>query len=193
MPGPSEKMSTGASVAKKLAVVAIFSALIAIGTIISIPLPQPLYELTWSPAIILALAVLVDSATAFDATAIGSFVGEAINVGFRGGSPIYPFGIVWARAPEVFIVAWAKQRGTKTLVLAMVAATVFETTAFFLSDWAFYTFGLFQYGSPMDVTSAFWAASIDFATLLDLAFIPVALVLIRAARPAFGRLGFAQA
>lgn len=193
MLGPSAETHTGLSAAKKLAVVAIFSALIAIGTIISIPLPQPLYELTWSPAIILALAVLVDSATAFDATAIGSFVGEAVNIGFRGGSPIYPFGIVWARAPEVFIVAWAKGKGARTLVLAMAAATIFETMAFFLSDWAFYAFGLFQYGSPTDVASAFWVASVDFGTLLDLAFIPVALVLIRAARPAFRRIGFNQA
>jgi hypothetical protein len=177
---------------KSLAVVGIFSALIAVGTIISIPLPYPLYELTWSPAIILALAVLVDSVTAFDATAIGSFVGEAINVGFRGGSPIYPFGIVWARAPEVFIVAWARQKGTRALVVAMVGATVFETLAFFFSDWAFYTYGLFQYGSPTDVATAFTFASIDFGTLLDLAFIPVAFVLIRAARPAFRRLGFGQ-
>jgi hypothetical protein len=133
---------------KSLAVVGIFSALIAVGTIISIPLPYPLYELTWSPAIILALAVLVDSVTAFDATAIGSFVGEAINVGFRGGSPIYPFGIVWARAPEVFIVAWARQKGTRALVVAMVGATVFETLAFFFSDWHSTLMGSSNTGRP---------------------------------------------
>ena len=173
-----------------LAVVAIFSALIALGTVLSIPLPYPLFEITWSPAIYFTLAVLVDSATAFDATAIGGFIGEAINISLRGGSPIYPFGMVWARGPEVFIIAWAKNRGRKTLVLAMAAATVFETLAFFFPDWIFYTYGLFQYGSPTTVSLAFGYAAYDFATLVDMAYIPVALILINAARPAFRRLGF---
>ena len=179
-----------------LAVVAVFSALVALGTILSIPLPPPLYEITWAPAIYLALAVLVDPTTAFGATAIGGFIGEAFNVAFRGGgSPIYPFGIVWARGPEVFIVAWAKKKGPKVLVLAMIAATVFETLAFFVSDWAFYNYGLFGYvcsnGSPCtNVIDAYALASADFFTMVDLAFIPVALVLIRAARPSFRRLGF---
>lgn len=179
------------SLAVSLAVVVVFSALIAVATILSIPLPAPLYELTWSPPIYLALATLADAYTAFEATALGSFLGEAFNVAFRGGgSPIYPFGMIWARGPEVFIVAWAKRKGTKTLLLAMVAATAFETLAFFFSDWAFYFYGLFQYGSPTTLAAAFGLASIDFATMLDLAFIPVALVLIKAARPAFQRLGY---
>jgi hypothetical protein len=181
---------------KTLAVVAVFSALIALGTILSIPLPPPLYEITWSPPIYLALAALVDSATAFDATAIGGFIGEAFNVAYRGGgSPIYPFGIVWARGPEVFIVAWAKRRGTRALVIAMIGATVFETLAFFLSDWAFYNYGLFGYvcsnGSVCtNAFAAFGLASTDFFTMVDVAFIPVALLLIKAARPSFRRLGF---
>jgi hypothetical protein len=173
-----------------LGVVAVFSALIALGTVLSIPLPPPLFEITWSPPILFALAVMVDSTSAFGATAIGGFMGEAINIGLRGGSPIYPFGMVWARGPEVFIVAWAKRKGTRALALAMAAATVFETLAFFFPDWAFYAYGLFQYGSPVDVASAFWLAAYDFGTLLDLAYIPVAFLLIRAARPAFKRLGY---
>jgi hypothetical protein len=183
---------------RTLAIVAVFSALIALGTILSIPLPPPLYEITWAPPIYLALAVLVDSATAFDATAMGGFIGEAFNVAFRGGgSPIYPFGMVWARGPEVFIVAWAKRRGTKTLVIAMVAATVFETLAFFFSDWAFYNYGLFGYvcqtasgAQCASVYDSYGLASADFFTLVDIAFIPVALALIRAAKPYFRRLGF---
>ena len=173
-----------------LAVIAIFSALITVGTVVAIPLPFPLYEITFAPPIYLALAAMVDTATAFDATAIGGFLGEAINIGFRGGSPIYPFGMVWARAPEVFIVAWARSRGERTLAWAMAAATVFETLAFFFPDWAFYVYGLFQYGSPTDVTTGFLYAAPDFGTLVDLAFIPVAILIIRRARPTFRRLGY---
>ncbi|MDG6898249.1 MAG: hypothetical protein JRN24_00780 [Nitrososphaerota archaeon] len=175
----------------RIAVLGAFSALIALGTLLSIPLPPPLFEITWAPAVYLALAVLVDRKTAFSATAIGGFLGEAYNVAYRaGGSPIYPFGMIWARAPEVLIVAWAAQRGNKTLARAMAAATIFETLAFFFPDWLFYVYGLFGYGSPTDIVTGFLYASPDFFTMVDLLFIPVAFALIRAARPAFLRLGF---
>ena len=173
-----------------LAVIAVFSALITVGTVVAIPLPFPLYEITFSPPIYLALAAMVDSSTAFDATAIGGFLGEALNISFRGGSPIYPFGMVWARAPEAFIVAWARNKGERTLAWAMAGATLFETLAFFFPDWGFYVYGLFQYGSPTNVTTAFIYAAPDFGTLVDLAFIPVAILIIRRARPAFRRLGY---
>jgi hypothetical protein len=186
--GSSAEVRPGRSV--KVAVVAVFSALIAAGTILSVPLPPPVYEITWSPAVYLSLAALVDSWTAFDATAIGGFIGEAFNVAYKGGgSPIYPFGMVWARGPEVFIVAWARTKGPRALALAMAGATVFETLAFFFPDWAFYSYGLFSYSVPAGSTPL-GLASFDFATLLDLVYIPVALLIIRQARPAFRRLGF---
>jgi uncharacterized membrane protein len=189
-PGAAEPKVRRPTRSTALAVIAVFSALITVGTVAAIPLPYPLYEITLSPPIYLALAVMVDTSTAFDATVIGGFLGEAINISFRGGSPIYPFGMVWARGPEVFIVAWARSRGERTLAWAMAAATVFETLAFFFPDWLFYLYGLFQYGSPTDVWSAFGYAAFDFGTLLDLAFIPVAILIIRRARPAFRRLGY---
>lgn len=173
-----------------LAVTAVFAALIAVGTMLAIPLPRPLAELTLAPAIYLAMASITDSWTAFSAIAIGSFIGETLNGVVYGYPIIYSFGIVWARAPEAFIVGWAKNKGTRVLVFAMVVATVFETLGFFFPDWAFYTYGLFQYGTPMSVAKGFAVAAPDFWTMLDLAFIPVALVIIRAARPAFKRLGF---
>ncbi len=173
-----------------LAVTAVFSALIAVGTMVIIPLPRPLAEITVAPAIYLALAVLSDKWTAFNATAIGSFIGESVNGVLYGDPLIYSFGMVWARAPEVLIVAWARNKGVKTLAFAMAAATVFETLAFFFPDWAFYLYGLFQYGSPTDVTSAFLTASADFGTMADLVFIPLAILIINRARPAFRRLGF---
>lgn len=175
---------------KKLAVIAAFAALIAVTTFFSIPMPFPLGEITAAPAIYLALAVMTDTGTSVTATAIGSFLGEAMGVVTKGFSPIYPLGIVWARAPEAWIVGRVRKRGTRGIVVAMIVATVFETLAFFFPDWLFYTYGLFQYGSPTDLTTAFWAASFDFGTLVDMAFIPVALGIIRAAGPAFRRLGF---
>ena len=138
---------------------------------------------------------MTDRWTAFNAIAIGSFIGETLNGSPYGYPLIYSFGIVWARATEAFIIYWARNRGTKVLVAAMVVATLFETLAFFFSDWAFYAYGLFGYvcsnGSVCtNVWDAYGLASLDFLTMLDLIFIPLALVLILATRPAFKRLGF---
>jgi hypothetical protein len=174
----------------RLALVAVFSAVIAVCTMIAIPLPPPLFEITLAPAVYLALAVVGDKWDAFAATAIGGFVGELFNISTRGGSPIYPFGMVWARAPEVLIIAWAANRGRRTLALSMVAATAYETFAFLISDWLFYTYGLFQYGSPTTLYAGLLSALPDLATFADLAFIPVAFAIIAAAGPTFRRLGY---
>jgi hypothetical protein len=174
-----------------LAVVIVFSALIAISTFLSIKLPfPPLGEITWAPPIYMALAVLAGPLVGAEATAIGSFIGESLNVAWFGWPAIYAPGIVWARAPEALIIGWARKRGTKTLVASMVLATVFETLAFFFPDGLFYTYGVFGYGSPVSLSKGFATALPDFLTLLDLAFIPVAFLLIHAARPSFRRLGF---
>jgi len=173
-----------------LAVVIVFSALIAISTFLSIKLPEPLGEITWAPPIYMALTVLAGPLVGAEATAIGSFIGESLNVAWFGWPAIYAPGIVWARAPEALIIGWARKKGTKTLVASMVLATVFETLGFFFPDWLFYTYGVFGYGSPVSVSKGFIAASPDFLTLLDLVFIPLAFLLVRAARPSFRRLGF---
>jgi uncharacterized membrane protein len=176
----------------RLATTAVFSALIAVCTsVLSIHLPAPLYEITTAPAVYFALSALSDKWTAFSATAIGGFIGETYNVAFfGGGSPIYPFGMIWARAPEALIIAWAAKKGTKWLAVSMVIATVYETIAFYIPDSLFYAYGLFQYGSPAGLTGGFATAWTDVFTLLDAAYIPVALGIIYAARPAFRRLGF---
>lgn len=175
---------------KRLALVAVFSAVVAVCTIIAVPLPKPVFEITLAPAIYFALAVLVDRWDAFWATAIGGFVGEFFNVATRGGLPIYPFGMVWARAPEVLIIAWAAKRGNRALALGMAVATVYETVAFLVPDWLFYTYGLFGYGSPTTVYAGLVYALADLATLADMAFIPVAFAIIAAAGPTFRRLGY---
>jgi hypothetical protein len=73
----------------------------------------------------------------------------------------------------------------------MVLATIFETVAFLLPDWAFYTYGLFGYGSPVDVTTGFYTALPDLATLVDIIYIPIVLMIVRFASDPFKRLGLA--
>ncbi|HVC26658.1 MAG TPA: hypothetical protein VND40_00715 [Nitrososphaerales archaeon] len=175
---------------RRLAFIAVFSAVIAVCTIVSIPLPKPVFEITLAPAVYFALAALTDKWDAFSATAIGGFVGELFNITTRGGLPIYPFGMVWARAPEVLIIAWAANKGNRALALAMAAATVYETFAFLVPDWLFYSFGLFGYGSPTTLYAGLILAVPDLATFADLAFIPIAFAIIAGAGPTFRRLGY---
>jgi hypothetical protein len=197
--GGQPKTSKPRSPKVTLAVIAIFAALIALLTsIFSIPLPPPVYEITLAPAVYLALAAMVDPYTSGAAIGLGSFIGEAYNIATKpNGSPIYPFGMLWARVPEAFIVWWARDKGRGVLIMAMIAATMFETIAFFLSDWAFYYYGVFSYSTiggfgPGDLVASFTAAASDILTIVDIAFIPVALAIIREAKPAFARLGFTQ-
>lgn len=173
-----------------LSTVIVFSALIAFATVFSIPAPQPLGEITWAPPIYLALSILGGPWVGFGATAIGSFLGEAINIPLKGFPPIYALGIIWARAPEALMVGWARNKGWKMIGLVMVLATVYETLAFFFPDWAFYSFGLFYGSGSTGLWPGFSAALPDLLTIVDLVFIPVAFGLVRAAVPAFKRLGF---
>jgi uncharacterized membrane protein len=175
---------------KRLGLISVFAASIAISTILVIPLPPPLYEITWSPPIYMALSVLAGPWPALVATALGSFIGESYNIAARGGPPIFIAGIVWARAPEALIIGWARRKGWKILAISMVLATVFETVAFLVPDWLFYTYGLFGYGSPVSSVAGFYTALPDAFTLIDLLYIPIAFAVIRGAGPAFKRLGF---
>jgi hypothetical protein len=175
----------------KLAVIIVFSALITLGTVLSLKLPQPLYEVTFAPPIYFALAMMTDPLTAFSATALGSFLGEWVNITYISpGPPIYAVAMIWARGPEALMVSWARKRSRKTLVWVMVGATVFETAGFFFPDWLFYTYGLFSYGAPTSAASALVASLSDLGTMVDLVFIPLAFIIADRARASFGRLGF---
>jgi len=178
-----------------LAQAASFSALIAITTALStallgIPLPPPLSEITFSPAIYLTISVLFPRKVSFWSTAIGSAIGEAINVLIFGSAPaafaiIYIPGMIWARAPEALIMNRFRRKSALWLAIAMVIATVYETLAFFFPDWFFYSFTFF-YGAPSGIWPGLTLASFDFGTLVDLLWIPVALLLIKAIRGVFG-------
>ncbi len=180
---------------RSLAQIAVFSGLIAFGTSIlstsflAIPLPAPFYELTAAPAFYFALSVLYPRKISFWSTAIGSAVGEAINVFVTNpsaGSPIYVPGIIWARAPEALIIFYFRNRSFRWLSFSMALATVYETVAFYIPDALFYAYALFSYSSsPQGLTTGFVTAASDIGTLIDLVWIPVALALIVAARRAF--------
>src|SRR2546425_10925047 len=176
-----------------------FSALIAVGTILSnvlfgFPLPPPLSEITAAPVFYLAIAAMFSRRVSFWATLVGSAVGETMNIFLFGEAPgalalTYIPGIILARAPEALIVYRFRNRSLRFLALGMALATIFETVVFFIIDWLVYTFTAFYCpqtpcGSS-GIVNGFVLASFDFGTLIDLVWIPLALVLVVAARRAF--------
>jgi len=77
------------------------------------------------------------------------------------------------------------------IAVSMIIATVYETLAFFLIDWPVYSYTIF-YGCPANgpclgagLAGGFWLAFPDFFTIIDLVWIPVALVLVVAVRRAY--------
>jgi uncharacterized membrane protein len=186
--GPSLTVGRRASGLPLLvAQIATFSALIAAGTtVLRIPAPPPLFEITLAPVFYLAISVLFPRRVSFWATAIGSAIGEAINVAVYGGFPIYVAGIVWARAPEALIVYRFRNGSVRMLIISMVLATIYETLAFFFPDWLFYSLALFSYSTgPQGLAGGFASAFSDLFTMVDLVWIPLAIAAIIAVRKTF--------
>src|SRR2546425_10774927 len=182
-----------------LARIGALSAFVAAGTIISTVLcgftrPSPRGEIPAAPAFYLAIAVLFSRKVSFWSTAIGSAIGESVNIFVFGEAPsiwalTFVPGIVLARAPEVLIIHRFRDKARRILAYGMVLATIYETVVFFLIDWPVYSFTAFYCIQPgcssSGLVQGFWFASFDFATLIDIAWIPVALILIVAAQRAF--------
>ena len=170
-----------------VAQIASFSALIAAGTtILRIPAPPPLFEITLAPVFYLAISVLFPRRVSFWSTALGSAIGEAINVVVYGGFPIYVAGIVWARAPEALIIYRFRNGSMRMLIISMVLATIYETFAFFFPDWLFYSLALFSYSDvPQGFAGGFALAFSDLFTMVDLVWIPLAIGAVVAVRKAF--------
>jgi hypothetical protein len=176
-----------------------FSALVAVGTLISnllfgVTLPPPLGEITAAPAFYMAIAVLFSRKVSFWSTAIGSAVGEAVSIFVLGQVPAvfaltFIPGIVLARAPETLIIHRFRDATRRVLAFGMVLATIFETVVFFLIDWPVYSFTSFYCAGPTCSSSGlfggFVAAALDFATIIDVVWIPVALILVVAAQRSF--------
>ena len=174
------------AITQPFAQIAIFSALIALTTgILRIPLPQPIGEITLAPVFYLPVSVLFSRKVSFWSIAIGSAVGEAISVASSGFPPIFIPGIVWARAPEALIIYRFRSRSLPWISFSMVLATIYETVAFLVPDTFFYAYSLFSYSGATDLASGFTIASLDLLTLIDLAFVPIAIAIVILARRQF--------
>lgn len=166
----NKKMSEPASRTRKVALTSVLAALIAVTTMMAIPLPPPLVTITLAPVIIFVTSILLGPTAGLTSAVIGS------AIGYLGGTTIgtitnvgglyywYLFGIVIARGPMGLSVGLLRR---KNEMICMVLGVAVETLIFFALD--IYLIGI--------VLAVF-----DFWTLLDLVFVPVAYGVLVAVR-----------
>ncbi len=167
------------STSGKLALFAVMTAVTVVANLIMVPMPQPLAQYDASPILIYALGVLMDPllAGATVATAMGIGVGyKMVTLGFP---PVFVVGAMLVRGLEAILISalvrWRKGDPPKTVgrweIAAMGIGCVWETAGFLTLDWILFGPGL---------------ALIDLATLVDLIFVPVAVVVVAAVRSRLG-------
>lgn len=168
----NNKLQTGifSRFAFKFAITSVMTALIAVTTMLGIPMPPPLSTLTLAPIAIFVTGILLGPIPALIASALGSGIGlmggatvGTINVpsGFLG---IYLAGIMIARGPMGFSVGLLRK---KDEVVAMIIGVLVETAIFFSMD--SYLFG-------------FSVALIDLGTLIDLVHVSIGYSVLKGVR-----------
>ena len=162
--------STRASL--KLAFTAVMSALIAVTTMIAIPMPPPLSTITLAPIAIFITAILMGPWIGLVATAIGSGLGflAGASIGTIAVLPAFFYvflgGIIIARSPMGFGVGLLRKTNE---LAAMTVGVLIETVIFFVADW--YLFG-------------FAIALITLGTLVDLVYVPITYGILQGLRKA---------
>jgi len=154
----------------KIARTSLMTALIAVATMISIPMPPPLSALMLAPTMIFVAGILLGPILALISSSLGSAVGyiAGYSVGVISVPPafvgIFLLGIVVARGPMGLAVGMLRKVNE---VAAMIIGVLVETAIFFVADW--YLFG-------------FPTALITLGTLVDLIHVPIAYGVLRGVR-----------
>ncbi len=163
---------------------AVMSALVALLTVASFPLPPPLSTITLAPATIFVISIFLGPRVGLISGLLGSAIGFTIAaaVGTVAGAapgsalfPIFLLGIAVARGPEGYIIGMMRKRNE---ILAMVLGTIYETLTFLVIDF------LYTYPILLGMESSF--AFLDLGTLIDLVFIIPALGVLRYLRSQLG-------
>jgi uncharacterized membrane protein len=166
----NEKISKAAPQSRILAMTSIMAALVAVATMIAIPMPPPLSTITFAPIIIFIASILLGPSSGLMCAAIGSgigfMVGSSIGTIMVPSGYLYVFllGIVIARGPMGFSVGLMRKTNE---IVAMIVGVIVETLIFFTIDT--YLFGVA-------------IAVLDFGTLVDLVFVPATYAVLLAVR-----------
>ncbi len=180
----------GISNTKFLAFMTVFSALLAILSSISVPMPPPLWSISLFTLGISIVGILFGPKMGFLAGGIGGAVAQIYGAyGTLSGSDtlIYVISAFIAKGAAGLVIGYGglaaarlgkneakTATGTSTFVeaSAMISGRIVELTIFFLIDTVLY---------------GVLAASIDYLGMLTLITIPIALIINEGVRKAFGR------
>jgi uncharacterized membrane protein len=164
------KSTINISPSKKVALTAVMSALIAVTTLIAIPLPPPLSTLNLAPVIIFVVSILLGARVGATATAIGCAIGYLAGTSLGtilippGFVYIYLVGLVVARTPMALTAGFLRK---KSEIASMTLGVVVETLVFFFID-------LFLFGIAI--------AIFDFGVFIDLVSVPITFAVLLAVR-----------
>jgi len=154
----------------RTALMATMSALVAVTTMIAIPMPPPLSTITLAPIVILVTGIFMGPWLGFASSAIGSgigfFAGASVGTIMVPPGFLYTFlwGIIIARAPMGFTIGLLRKTNE---VIAMIAGVLMETLIFFVADWYLFGFGV---------------ALITLGTLVDLIYVPISFGILKGLR-----------
>ncbi len=163
----------------KLALFAIMTAVTVVANLIMVPMPQPLAQYDASPVLIYALGVLLDPLMAGATIAAAMGIGVSYKMITLGFPPVFVVGAMLVRGIEAMLISYLvrmrKGENPRTVsrweIAAMCVGCVWETVGFLSLDWVLFGPGL---------------ALIDLATLVDLIFVPVAIVVVAGVRSRLG-------
>jgi uncharacterized membrane protein len=161
------------SSSKKAALTGIMAALIAVTTIIAIPLPPPLSTINLAPVVIFVVSILLGPSIGLTATVIGCSVGYLAGTSLGtivvppGLLYLYLVGLVVARGPMALIAGFLRK---KSEAVGMTLGVIFETVMFFSIDFTLFGIGY---------------AIFDLGTFVDLIFVPITLVVLISLRRVF--------
>jgi uncharacterized membrane protein len=176
---------------RQIAFYSIITALMVVLTLILIPMPQPIQFLGFAPVLIYFLGITIKPTRAFVVCAIGSVIGQllaSIMLGDYANLPIYLLGAFVARGVEGLLISVLEKalvRGKELAtgkvyareVLILVMGGTWEVFGYYLVGGPYY---LVMYSIPLDA-SLLWYLPV----FIDLAFVPVALGVVAAARASF--------
>ncbi|MHA1917163.1 MAG: ECF transporter S component [Candidatus Ranarchaeia archaeon] len=145
-----------------IAYIAILAALTVVLTTIIIPMPPPIGGFDASTVLILTAGILFGPIYGTLIISLGQFIGTGFIV-FSGMPIIFLPGIVAVRGVEAWLVGTLRK---KNEYLALIIGPIWETIGFLIAD--IYLFG------PVGI--------LVITTLIDLVWVPVAIIVIAAIR-----------
>jgi hypothetical protein len=169
-----------------IALSGILSGLVAILTFIIIPMPPPIGGFDASSILVLSLPIILGVELGTIIVCIGEFVGTIFLVSVGLGLIYYIPGIVAVRGLEALLVGKIARSGlfgrsgeSNRQFVAAVIGPIWETGGFIAAD--FYLYYLLT-----GFTGAVINSIALLSTLVDLLWVPFAIIVVSAVRQAFG-------